>query len=481
MILLILFSAAINFYVDPVVYRIATESYQKQLSELSAKLAAEKEVLDSLRSTGPDSARIADVETQIRADQELLDLHARLQNLMVQDGYYYIEFECEISYQEFNYREINNKIIADFYIIFKLVNQSRSDSLIDTIDYQYSINSYSEAVKTEPSFLEQFGMLIPAGNFDYNVEVISGTNHGQRSGSVVIKREDYAVMSDLLIASNITADTTGGYFNKGALKVIPHPSKNFNYQYANLYVYYELYDLKPDSSSAKAMYELVNTEGKVIRRASQRMAKVARFQSANFGISTLGMNPGIYSFRVTVNDTIAGIVAQRSIPVSIESKIQTEMTFEGSPYFDEIEYFLTANEYKRFMLLANKDKGVYLKKFWRQMDYPVIAQRFEYADSNFQQGKIPGHETDRGRIYVKFGPPDEIQKNSIEMQESRPYEQWIYYNGIQFIFVDVRGSAEYVLVWTNARSEKSQPMLYSYLPKSMQGQIENEKAPSLDE
>jgi GWxTD domain-containing protein len=481
MMLIFFLTAALNFYVDPVIYRAAMETYQKQLADLTAKVAAEEKTLDSLRAAGRNPTKAAEVENQLKADQDLLNVHSQLQSMMAQDGYYYIEFECEIPYQELTYREINKKIIADFDIIFKFINRSRSDSLTDTLYYQYSISSFSEAVKAEPSFLEQFGMFIPAGSSDYALEVVSGENRDKRTGTVEVKKEDYTLMSDLLVASNITNDTAGGYFNKGALKVIPRPAKVFNDRYANLYTYYELYDLTPDSSPVNATYELVNAEGKLIRRASQRLAKIARSQSVNFGISTLGVSPGVYAFRVAVSDSIPGRFAQRSVPVSVERKVQKEMTYEGLPYYDEIEYFLTPDEYRRFTGFAPEAKSTYLKKFWKQMNYSVVAQRFEYADSNFRQGNKPGRKTDRGRIYVKFGPPDEIQKTPIELQESRPYEQWVYYNGAQFIFVDIRGTTEYTLVWTNARGEKSQPSLYTYLPKSIQDQINSEKAPVFDQ
>jgi hypothetical protein len=52
----------------------------------------------------------------------------------------------------------------------------------------------------------------------------------------------------------------------------------------------------------------------------------------------------------------------------------------------------------------------------------------------------------------------------MELQESRPYEHWQYPNGNQYIFVDIRGTNEYVLVWTDALDERSQPTLYRYLP-----------------
>ena len=85
---------------------------------------------------------------------------------------------------------------------------------------------------------------------------------------------------------------------------------------------------------------------------------------------------------------------------------------------------------------------------------------------------MPGHDVDRGRIYIKYGEPDEVERNIISVEISRPYEFWQYYNGYQFIFIDIRGTNEYTLVWTNASDEQSQPSLYKYIPESLLGYIE---------
>jgi len=481
MILAFFLCSALNFYIEPVVYRATLDTYNQQLADLSARIAAEQRTLDSLLASGRNPPRAAELEKQLTDEKSILDDHTQLQEIMSREGCYYIEFEIEIPYQELTYREVNKKILSDFTIVFKLSTQTRSDSLIDTLYYQYSISSFSEAVKTEPSFIEQFGMFIPAGVSDYSVEVLCAENQGQKTGTIEIQKDDYSLMSDLLIASNISTDTAGTYFNKGGLKVVPRASKVFNDLYANLFAYYELYDLPSDSTPVRAAYELVNTDGKVIRRSTQQLDKIARTISANFGISLLGIKAGDYQFRVEVRDSSAGRSALRSVPVKIIRKVLTEVSFEGLPYYEEIEYFVTPDEYRRFKGFTSEGKATYLKKLWKQLNYPVTAQRFEYADANYQQGGKPGRKTDRGRVYIKYGPADEVQKTPIEIQESRPYEQWAYYNGIQFIFVDIRGTNEYTLIWTNARGEKSQPSLYSYLPKSIREQIENDKVPVFDQ
>ncbi|MCX6633903.1 MAG: GWxTD domain-containing protein [Acidobacteria bacterium] len=47
------------------------------------------------------------------------------------------------------------------------------------------------------------------------------------------------------------------------------------------------------------------------------------------------------------------------------------------------------------------------------------ARRVEYANQRFGEGSTPGSQTERGRVYVSFGPPDEMTTHG-------DYEKWFY-------------------------------------------------------
>ncbi len=477
MITLLCLCAALQFYVEPVVFRASFETYRSQVQELQDAIAGKEKALDSLLAAGQRAAA-DELELQIAADQELLKTHAEFQQMIDQRGYFYLEFEIEIPYRDLTYREENKQILADIRIVLKLMSIERPDSLTDTLYYRYSIPSFSEAVRQEPTFADQFGLFIPSGRYEYAIEVTSGENRDSIRVPYEIDADDYGNMSGLLVASRITDDTTGGYFNKGGLKVYPRASKLFNEQNSTLFVYYELYGL--DSSDVVATYELLDSTGKVLRRSPQRLSRLSPFHPVNFGISTLGIATGDYQFRVQVTDS-AAVNITRSTTVRIERKARKEVSFEGLPYYEEIEYFVSDKKYREFKKLDPEGKSIFLKKLWQELDYPAIARRFEEADTQFKEGALPGHKTDRGRVYVKFGPPDEIKRETMQQKESRPFEQWAYYSGSQFVFVDIRATHEYTLVWTNDHREKNQPTLYQFLPEELLRAINKDENPTFQE
>jgi len=292
--------------------------------------------------------------------------------------------------------------------------------------------------------------------------MVFGSNQGMVIDSIAVNREAYA-FSDVLLASAIKQDTSRGYLSKGDLRVVPRPSHLFKEHDKNLFAYYELY--KPDSSGMPliATYEIIDSAGKALRRVSQTIIKQYRMQPVNAGLNIQNLNGGSYLLVVTVSDSGTGATSAKSTPFQIRRQVIQPVSYEGLPYYEEIEYFVPANEYNYFKSLDKDGRASFLKKFWNTRNYYAVADKFDYAREKYQEGNKPGYKTDRGRIYVKYGEPDEIEEGTIDIEVSKPYKQWDYYTGMKFMFVDIRGTNEYVLIWTNAPGERSQPSLYGYL------------------
>ena len=94
------------------------------------------------------------------------------------------------------------------------------------------------------------------------------------------------------------------------------------------------------------------------------------------------------------------------------------------------------------------------EEFWGKYDPDPVTpyneleveflNRFQYVMKNFS-GPLKGYRTDRGRIYIKYGPPDYIEDHPYEWG-SYPYQIWYYINlGKKFLFVDKTGFGDYEL------------------------------------
>ena len=76
-------------------------------------------------------------------------------------------------------------------------------------------------------------------------------------------------------------------------------------------------------------------------------------------------------------------------------------------------------------------------------------QRVNYANHKFRTLRREGWETDRGRIFLKHGIPDETIDQPFSPSLSDSYQIWLYYHNVseplRFTFIDNFGDGDYRL------------------------------------
>jgi len=99
----------------------------------------------------------------------------------------------------------------------------------------------------------------------------------------------------------------------------------------------------------------------------------------------------------------------------------------------DVTYIITSEERKAFMQLSNEEeREQFIESFWDRRNPNPDSEdnefkdehyrRIEYANEHFPAGK-PGWMTDRGRIYIVYGPPDEIESHPSGGSYNRPLEE----------------------------------------------------------
>jgi len=117
-----------------------------------------------------------------------------------------------------------------------------------------------------------------------------------------------------------------------------------------------------------------------------------------------------------------------------EAKLRKELE---TPYrkwlSDDVVYIITDEERKSFKnMQTDEEREQFIEQFWMRRDPTPDTQeneykeehyrRIAYANERFASG-IPGWKTDRGMIYITFGPADEIESHPSGGTYERPYEE----------------------------------------------------------
>ena len=155
-----------------------------------------------------------------------------------------------------------------------------------------------------------------------------------------------------------------------------------------------------------------------------------------------------------------------------EARLKKELE---SPYKkwlnEEVIYIISDEERKAFgRLNTDEERENFIEQFWLRRDPTPDTEeneyreehyrRIAYANETFASG-IPGWKTDRGMIYIKYGPPDEREEHPSGGFYERPieegggetstfpFEKWRYRylegmgNDINIEFVDTTMTGEY--------------------------------------
>jgi GWxTD domain-containing protein len=155
-----------------------------------------------------------------------------------------------------------------------------------------------------------------------------------------------------------------------------------------------------------------------------------------------------------------------------EAALKKELETPWKKWINEdVAYIITDEERKAFKQFnTDEEREQFVEQFWLRRDpTPDTVEnefkeehyrRIAYANEHFASG-IPGWKADRGRIYITFGPPDEIDSHPSGGTYERPaaegggetstypFEDWRYRyiegigNDIMIEFVDTTMSGEY--------------------------------------
>jgi GWxTD domain-containing protein len=137
-------------------------------------------------------------------------------------------------------------------------------------------------------------------------------------------------------------------------------------------------------------------------------------------------------------------------------RLERKLDPVNAEFLSKVRYIITSKERKIFLELPDAEKEAYRAEFWKLRDPDPNTEenefkmeyfnRIETANELFVSEGRPGWLTDRGRIYILFGPPfDRITYPMGSGPDSRCSEVW-YYGDCPVVFVDSTCTGQYRLV-----------------------------------
>jgi GWxTD domain-containing protein len=380
-----------------------------------------------------------------------------------------------------NYLEVYMQFVS-YSVLYKnegnglrskvLISVEIADTTQTVFSDRYVLESPEAIDSIQDDFYEVLRIQLNPGKYTMKLNLLDVNKEGSEiSGNLPITIEDFSKntkISDIIVAEFAYPSDEQTNFDKSGYHIIPMLSSFYATDSKNLPIYLELYGTEGIMDSTFLLsYRMINTKDATEMQGFSKTFSYKKgpvipvFESINIE----DLSTGNYQLEVRVSRSSNEILAVQTYDFERSNEnnsmftmenLQLDPAFQASIPTDSVLYFLESlipiskpAEIKN-IIETLKSKNVenarkHLQGYWvitsptnsyeswlKYKAQVVFIQ--DIYGNNFQEG----FETDRGRVYLKYGAPNQVNARESSPSEY-PYEIWTYnkigiYSNKRFIF-----------------------------------------------
>lgn len=313
-------------------------------------------------------------------------------------------------------------------------------------------SSYEETNSRSISHQHQLSFSLPPGTHRYTVQLLDRESNDVQSydrtmtlrpfGSDRLRLSDI-VLVDVIDCQNFTYS--------------PNLSGVFSHLKSAVAAYVEIYPSQP-SDSIQFSFKILDAQMREIYRERMKLPGEKRMLPVCLSFKSKIDKPGEYVLEVSGEAATQSVKMQKRFTVHWSNLGIRESNLELA--IKQLEIIAKKKDLDIINRAPDEQKQKLFDEFWKQRDpspdtetnelKDEFFRRIDFANRNFIEpfrGR-EGWETDRGKVYVKNGPPSEVEKFPSEPFKPTA-EIWYYAKlNMRFIFSDRSGNGEFRLVRT---------------------------------
>ncbi len=154
---------------------------------------------------------------------------------------------------------------------------------------------------------------------------------------------------------------------------------------------------------------------------------------------------------------LAAFLASSAVSACRLANLERRLPPSYADFMSKTRYIMTREERKIFLELPDSGRGAFIEEFWKRRDPDPttdtneVKQEYEArvaAATNMVRGEgKEGWLTDRGRIYILFGPP--MDRLTYPMDAEGFCREIWYYGAFPVIFIDEHCEGQFLLTAVN--------------------------------
>jgi GWxTD domain-containing protein len=333
--------------------------------------------------------------------------------------------------------------------------------------------------------LEKIDFVLDGEGFTASIDIRdrnASTQYNNRFDLILL--DPNSLISDIEISHGLSTDLIDALdrFQRGQFQFYVDPIPVIDGSNRDFVIYYQVSNISPNIDTLYVFYEKIK-----ILRSEEIIWENEFFQMVNSmpypvakRIPLGDWDPGLYSIEVTIVDPRADRSETTARYFSLSRSYQTISHRVFSCDDDEfalISFFLDSRERRLWRGLSEQGRKNFIESFWSRNNpnpgteenlfLSSVRLRVNEANWRFSHHR-EGWRSDRGRIFIKHGNPDTIDRRETD-QNSRysrkNYHIWRYHgSGRNYVFLDFQGNGNFRLILArNDFSENSDPHWMSFI------------------
>ena len=257
-------------------------------------------------------------------------------------------------------------------------------------------------------------------------------------------------LSEIVFADRIMLDSLNN-----VLEIIPNLDRNFVNPKSLFWAYFEIYPrIKMDD--LKIFYTIFDASEHAIGREEETINATQTINPFLVNLSKFIKAPGRYTILVQVGEKEKKVTTRAKFSANWSNFEITKLNINTAIL--ALKKFIPSKDFKFLEESSDSVKEEWFEKYWKDRDptpdteenelQVEFFRRVDFSNNYFTVNALDkeGWKTDRGNIYMKYGPPTDVERHLDELNLP-PYEIWFYKKLERtFVFEDKSGIGDFQLV-----------------------------------
>lgn len=310
---------------------------------------------------------------------------------------------------------------------------------------------YKETNNRDKNILLSTFVDIPAGEYEITIQMQDLMSRKGVSRKIEVEMYDFEAtgidMSDVLFLNEAEVDSIGNLAH-----FVPRVKNNFSREHPYLYIYTEIYSEEyPATVKVTYLFENMDEEIEGDSVIFKEVTGPLTSQILQIRQDRITKN----NYKCLVQLERAGDIIERFRHISFYWVNIPETDEDLTMALLQMRYILENDSLDTYEDASLEDKRKFFERFWSRRDpnpnteanelMEEYFSRVNYSNNEYSAFNDDGWLSDRGRILIKFGAPDDIERHPFEIDRD-PYVIWRYYSSRRtFLFMDRTGFGDYRL------------------------------------